>query len=189
MDDQGKLVLETPRLLFRRFTEADAPLLNALHSDPEVMRYISKGVPQSLAEIEEKVLPRWLAYHDEYEHFGFWAAHERATKAFIGWFHLRPFRGDPDEIEVGYRLHRRFWGQGYATEGSRALIEKAFTDWGVEKIVATTLAENAASRRVMEKCGLAYEGPFVYPSKLLPDWTVEERRGVKYGLQRMKASG
>ena len=85
---------------------------------------------------------------------------------------------------LGYRLRRDAWGRGYATEGSRALIEEAFQHWEIERIVARTLVGNAASRRVMEKCGLRFEEFFTYPLELIPGWTEEERAAVKYGLSR-----
>lgn len=185
MDNAADLVfLSTERLFLRRFTLDDASLLYALDSDPEVMRYISKGEATPLERIEKDVLPRMLAYYERYDHLGFWAAHERASEAFIGWFHLRPDRFVPEERELGYRLMRRFWGKGYATEGSKALIHRAFTAWDIDKVVASTLIENTASQRVMEKCGLRFEAYFTYPERLLPGWTEEERSAVKYGLNR-----
>jgi RimJ/RimL family protein N-acetyltransferase len=58
-------------------------------------------------------------------------------------------------IELGYRLRQSAWGKGYATEGSRALMDKGFTEFGVRCVVAETLAGNSGSRRVLEKSGLS----------------------------------
>lgn len=70
---------------------------------------------------------------------------------------MHPTAGrDPDDFELGYRLHRAGWGNGYATEGSRALIRKGFTELGMRRVWAQTMAVNSRSRRVMEKAGLAY---------------------------------
>ena len=179
-----EIFLETDRLYLRRLTPADAPLLHELDSDPEVMRYISKGHPTPLAVIVETKLPRWLRYYDEAPNQGFWAAHETASGAFLGWFHFRPDRYEPGAMELGYRLRRCFWGRGYATEGGRALVQNAFSAWAMERVVARTLVGNRASQRVMEKCGLHFEESFVYPPQLLPGWTEEERRGVKFGQWR-----
>ncbi len=75
--------------------------------------------------------------------------------------HFRPPEGSGrDEVELGYRLKRSAWGKGYATEGSRALIRKGFTELGVRRVFAQTMAVNTASRRVMEKAGLAYARTF-----------------------------
>lgn len=159
----------TERLALRRFTLADADDLLALDGDPRVMRFLEQGV-KSRAQIEAEVLPRFLAYCHRYQGFGFWAAHTRRDGRFIGWFGLRPVMpiaaamvdwpdarpGDIRVAALGYRLCASAWGQGYATEGVRALIQWAFTDLGVRQIVATTMAVNTASRRVLEKAGLTY---------------------------------
>jgi len=178
------IFLETERLLFRRVVPEDARLLYELDSDPEVMRFISHGVPTPLERIEREILPRWLRYYETSTHLGFWAVHARADGDFLGWFHLRPDRYTPQEQEVGYRLKRSAWGQGYATEGTRALLVRAFTAWDIPKVSARTLAENKASQRVMEKAGLRFEEDFLYEESLLPGWSEEARRAVKYGLRR-----
>lgn len=86
---------------------------------------------------------------------GYRAVEEKASGQFLGWFHLRPGEGHgPDEPELGYRLRRSAWGKGYATEGCLALIDKAFTEHGVRRVLAETMAVHTASRRVMEKCGV-----------------------------------
>src|SRR6266571_4979973 len=116
--------LETKRLMLRRFTADDIDNLVELDSDPHVMRYINGGRATPREEIENAVLPRLLAYYERYEGYGFWAAVEKATGDFLGWFALHP-RDDvpPDDVELGYRLRRSAWGCGYATEGSRALVD------------------------------------------------------------------
>jgi len=150
-----QVFLETERLVLRRFTMADANDLVNLDADPDVMRYITGGVPTSRDEIETKVLPAFLDYYQRYEGFGFWAAVEKATGEFLGWFHFRPGPdAAPGEVDLGYRLRKSAWGRGYATEGSRALIGKGFTEFGVQRVVAEAMVINAASRRVMEKAGL-----------------------------------
>ncbi len=63
-------------------------------------------------------------------------------------------------MELGYRLHRRYWGQGLATEGAKALIEWGFTERGVRRVFATAMTVNHASRRVLEKVGLRYVRTF-----------------------------
>lgn len=155
------MFLETSRLTLRRFTGADVDNLVELDSDPEVMRYLNGGTPTPREEVRSRVLPAILGYYERYEAFGYWAAQERSTERFLGWFHFRPGREPRDgEIELGYRLRRSAWGKGYATEGSRALIRKGFTELGVERVVAETLTVNLASRRVMEKSGLTYVRTF-----------------------------
>lgn len=157
-----RVYLETERLILRQLTADDLEALVALDGDPAVMRYLG-GEPTPRDEIAGVILPHWLGYYRRGERYGFWAAIERESGAFLGWFHFRPSRGaGDDEPELGYRLRRSAWGQGYGTEGSRALIEKGFREFGVRRVVASTDIENRASRRVMEKCGMTVTGYFVY---------------------------
>ncbi len=158
-----QVFLETDRLTLRRFTEADEGNLFELNSDPEVMRFLNGGKPTPRDEVRTRIIPVFLGYYERSEGFGFWAAVETATGQFLGWFHFRQPLGDADipagwdgdgVAELGYRLRRSAWGQGYATEGSRALIDKGFTEFGVRRVVAETLAANGGSRRVLEKSGL-----------------------------------
>jgi len=150
-----QVFLVTERLVLRRFTMADADDLVNLDADPDVMRYVTGGVPTSRDEIETEVLPAFLDYYQRYEGFGFWAAVEKATGEFLGWFHFRPGPdAAPGEVDLGYRLRKSAWGRGYATERGHALIGKGFTEFGVQRVVAEAMVINAASRRVMEKAGL-----------------------------------
>ena len=174
------IVLKTARMYLRRFTAEDDGLLCELDADPEVMRFISKGKPTPLKVIQEEILPRVLSYYSRPGEQGCWAAHLGKTGEFVGWFHLRADKLEPAEMELGYRLKRSVWRKGLATEGAIALVEKGFSEWGSWKICARTLAGNAASRRVMEKCGLKFEREFFYPAEMLPEWTADERRAVKY---------
>ena len=165
-----QVFLETDRLVLRRFTVADTDNLVNLDADPDVMRFVTGGISTSREEIQMEFLPAFLAYYQRYEGYGFWAAIEKATGEFLGWFHFRP-RPDaaPGEVELGYRLRKSAWGKGYATEGSRALIHKGFTEFGVQRVTAEAMAVNQASRRVMEKAGLklvrtrTFHQPWPYP--------------------------
>jgi len=133
--------------------------------------------------IEQDVLPRFLRYHAESPGFGYWAVEEKATGRFVGWVHFRPAPGRPeDEPELGYRLERRAWGRGYATEASRAVLDKAFRDQGVRRVFAETMVVNAASRRVMEKCGLRQVRVFydAYPDPI----PGAEHGDVEYAVDR-----
>jgi RimJ/RimL family protein N-acetyltransferase len=161
------IVLETPRLTLRQFTENDVDNLFNLNSDPAVMRYLTGGRPTPREEIRDQVLPFHLAVYGRLDRLGTWAAESTATGEFLGWFHFRPDPdGDITNIELGYRLRRPAWNLGYATEGSRALINRGFTELGVERVFAHTMTLNAGSRHVLEKCGLTlvgtipYDGPF-----------------------------
>ncbi|MGH3088690.1 MAG: GNAT family N-acetyltransferase, partial [Rubrobacteraceae bacterium] len=156
-----RVFLETERLILRRFTEADVDNLFDLDSDPEVMRFLTGGRPTPRDVIENETLPRILRYYERFAVFGYWAAIEKSTGEFLGWFEFRPPEGgSPKEVELGYRLKKSGWGKSYATEGSRALIQKGFTELGARRVIARTMAVNTASRRVMEKAGLTYVRTF-----------------------------
>ncbi len=149
------IFLETDRLILRRFTADDVDNLLELDGDTAVMFHITGGVTTSREEIENDYLPAFLDYYRRYPGYGFWAAVEKSTSDFIGWFHFRPESGHPDdEPELGYRLRKSAWGRGYGTEGSRALIARGFTEFAVRRVVASTMLVNAASWRVMEKSGM-----------------------------------
>src|SRR5256886_7015541 len=85
-----QVFLETDRLVLRRFTMADADNLVSLDADPDVMRFVTGGIPTSREEIQNEVLPAFLGYYQRYEGYGFWAAIEKETGEFLGWFHFRP---------------------------------------------------------------------------------------------------
>ena len=150
-----KIYLETERLLLRAFTEDDVDNLFELDSDPEVLRFINGGVASPRDLIEGVILPRFLSCYRRYEGFGYWAAIEKASGEFIGWFELCPEDGrGAHDIALGYRLRKKSWGKGYGAEGATALIAKAFTELAAQRVFACTYSQNHASRRVMEKSGM-----------------------------------
>ena len=158
-----EVYLETARLVLRRLTPADVDNLVELDGDPEVMRYLSGGSPTPREKIERKVLPRFMSYYERGDGYGFWAAIEKATGAFLGWFGLHPTEGNPPgDVELGYRLRRSAWGKGYGTEGARALIRKGFTELGARRVLANTYQDNLASQRVMQKVGMTLVRRFRY---------------------------
>ena len=140
-----RIFLETERLVLRQFTEDDVENLVELDSDPDVMHFINGGRPTSRREIESDVLPTFLDFYERFSGYGFWAAIEKSSGQFVGWFHFRPTATHPKEVELGYRLLKSVWGKGYATEGSRALIHKGFAELDVQRVVAFTMVVHVAS--------------------------------------------
>jgi RimJ/RimL family protein N-acetyltransferase len=177
--------LQTDRLLLRQFTEDDAALLLELDDDPEVMRFIGHRSATDLDGYRRQIRDRWMRYYAGADGHGVWAMVTRAGGDFLGWILLRPatdhmFAADlgmrPGEAELGYRLRRAAWGQGYATEAARPVVHKAFTERQTPWVVASALIGNRASIRIMEKLGLRYvsQGP-------LPGY---DQPAVKYALAR-----
>lgn len=159
-----QILLETERLTLRPFfqgagTAGDVDALVALHNDPAVMRYLGRA-GETRETVREVRIPRFLELYER--GYGYWAAIERETGAFLGWFLFRPPIDDPapGDVELGYRLHTAAWGRGFATEGALAIVDKGFLELGVQRVVAQTMAVNAGSRRVLEKVGLRCVGTF-----------------------------
>jgi RimJ/RimL family protein N-acetyltransferase len=179
-----RILLESERLRLRYFTVDDADLLVELDSDPEVMRHITFGRPTPKAAYVDTYLPRWFQIYEHQPGLGYFAAERRADGAFVGWFHLRDDRIEPEYCELGYRLRRDAWGLGYATEGGLALLQHGFGTLALERISARTLVSNGASQRVMQKCGLRLTGRFTYPQDALGAGSDDERAAVKYSITR-----
>ena len=155
-----RFAIATERLLLRKLGEDDLDALVELDSDPEVMRYISDGAPNSRELYVGTILPRMLAWSKD-DPVGFYAAiYERE---WVGWFHLRPSIADERALELGYRLRKPAWGLGIATEGSRALASFAVDELQPPWIDGCARPDNLASIAVLCKCGLRYVDNRMHP--------------------------
>ena len=143
-------VLETERMILRPFRASDAAASFAWFSDPEVMRFIPNGRDETLGQSSARVA-RYMA-HQELHGFSKWIILERVSGEPIGdaGFVMLP---DGRRPELGYRFARSSWGHGLATEVARRWIEVALPWFGFTRIHAFALAENGASRKVIEKAG------------------------------------
>ena len=149
--------IRTERLLLRAWRESDLDPYARMCSDSEVMRHLPRVLDR---EESEEQIASFVRGWEERE-LGIWAVEHRATGAFVGFIglmHQEGWREREHKIEVGWRLERSFWGRGLATEGARASLRYGFEEMDLESIISITLAENAASRRVMEKAGLTSRG-------------------------------
>ncbi len=174
---------KAPRLTIRPVRPTDRPDLIALEADPEVMRYLNGGlaVPEESMQDADFHTPR--GFEPEV-----WVAHERVSGRFVGWFALFD-DGLIDGLktaELGYRLARQTWGQGYGTEGGGALLAEAFGAMGFQRVRAQTMAVNRGSRRVLEKLG------FVHVETVYPPYrdliAGSEQGDVIYELRRLVLS-
>ncbi len=148
--------LETLRLELRTFRPEDFDDFLRLNRDPRVMKYFTRGKPMP-RDVAAEAFGRVLRYPSLYPDLGAWHASRRDTGAFIGWFSLK-YAGRSAEVEVGYRLLSEAWGQGFATEGARALVAFGFDDLGLHRIIGVTHSGNKASQRVLLKAGLEDAG-------------------------------
>ena len=146
-------MLETDRLLLRKFTENDIDAVYAMRSDADLMRFIRE--PQTnraeAASWVNLISSRW-----ETEKVGFCAVIEKSSGRFAGWCGLWRLK-ETGETEVGYALIEDFRGKGYAAEASEAFLKYGFETLNLKEIVAVARPENRASRRVMERIGMTYD--------------------------------
>jgi [ribosomal protein S5]-alanine N-acetyltransferase len=164
-------ILSTERLTLRRFHRKDLESLIELDSDPRVMRFIGNGKPKSRDEINH-TLDRIIGRYEQLLGLGIWPAIRKDDNQFIGWFTLKPLPNIKD-IEVGYRLLPKYWDHGFATEGTRALLQYGFQSLRISEIVAIVKKENIASKHVLEKCGFKYLREFADPYSSDPSQRVD----------------
>lgn len=163
--------LRTARLTLEPLSDEHLDLEVELDSDPAVMRYLSGRA--SSREETERAHRRRLTAATEVPGLGFWAGF--ADGAFVGWWILQPPHGPdqrkvPGEAEIGWRLLRRCWRRGYASEGARELLRYGFAEVGLSRVIAQTMAVNLASRATMSSIGMTYVRSFVSG-----DYTDDER--------------
>lgn len=150
-------IAQTPRLTLRIPTLDDIEPLSVLWSDPETMKHIGKGgTPWTRAMVTQRIerAIRFCTQHG----MTFWTVIENDTGAVIGQGGLVPIAFNGPEIELGYRLGRAHWGKGYASEIAAASARYGFTTKDLDRLVAVTYPQNAASRRVLEKTGFIETG-------------------------------
>jgi RimJ/RimL family protein N-acetyltransferase len=159
-EKQPMISFSTPRLVLRRPEESDIAPLMAMDADPEVMRYIGTGaiIPPDRDRALQAVT-RWRKQWDE-QGFGMCSAIVRETGDYAGWVALAVPAFLPEilpAVEIGYRLRREYWGQGYATEAAAEVLRFGFTGAGLDRVVSIRDIDNVRSERVMEKLGLRFE--------------------------------
>lgn len=159
--------LRTARLLLRPWREEDLPAYAAMNADPEVRRWF----PGTLARGQSDAQATKLQAHIDAHGFGFWAVEIADRVPFIGFVGLQhvtfeaPFT---PAVEIGWRLARAHWGQGYATEAARAALAHGFGPVGLAEVVSFAVPGNLASRRVMERIGMRHDPKSDFDDPTLP---------------------
>lgn len=151
--------LKSKRLGFRCWTEEDLPLALTLWGDPEVGRFI--GGPFSARKVEER-LAEHIAMMKTHN-IQYWPVFLLAGGEFVGCGGLRPYQPEKKIHELGFQLLPAYWGQGFAKEAGKALIDFAFVALGAEGLYAGHHPNNAASQKVLLKLGFRYTGEEFYP--------------------------
>jgi ribosomal-protein-alanine N-acetyltransferase len=175
-------VIGTERLVLRTWRDDDLEPFAALNADPEVMRHF----PHPLARAESDALAGRIRDHLDASGWGLWAVELAATGVFLGFTGLAVPRFDAPFLpatEVGWRLRRSAWGNGYATEAARAAVGFAFGSLGLDQVVSFTAAGNERSRAVMRRLGMSHDPADDFDHPALPAGS-PLRRHVLYRLGR-----
>ena len=160
------VIAKTTRLYLRELTTEDAIHFFAMNSDPEVLRYTGDD-PFESVNAARTFLARYVKQYKTHG-MGRWAICLNTNDVVLGWCGLK-YRPENDVVDVGYRLYKKYWGQGYATEATKAAINYGFKTLELDTIVAHVHVENLASQRVALKAGMHYVKDFIYdgePSQL-----------------------
>ena len=180
----GQATLRTDRIRLVPLSEEHLEHEVELDSDPEVMRYLGNGLARTRGEVEEAHRRR-LAVATHAPGLGFWTGF--VGDEFVGWWILEPpERADQGPVkgqaELGYRILRRRWRQGLASEGACELIRHGFEDLGLTRIFAETMTINAGSRATMRAVGMEHVRTFHL------DWDEQipgsEQGEVEYAVSR-----
>jgi RimJ/RimL family protein N-acetyltransferase len=175
--------VHTPRLLMRRWRESDHPAYAALNADPEVMRFFPATMDREACDAH---IDRMESLFDR-QGFGLWALEVADTGDFIGFTGLNPMpEGVPGAggMEVGWRLAKRAWHHGYASEAARAAVNVAFNGLGLDEVWSMTAVLNEPSQAVMRRIGMTFDTGFEHP-RLEPGHRL--RPHVLYHLGRPEA--
>lgn len=165
-------MLETKRLVIRKFRDSDVADIFRMRSDEEIMRFI--GATHASPEASADWM-RLISRPLDSEGIGYRAVVERGSGSVVGWCGLWRL-SETGETEVGYAIARPSWGKGYATEAAAAVVDSAFQDLGLEKVVAVAYPENSASIRVMEKLGMTFVRIGSFYGKRLAQYSVSSSR-------------
>lgn len=165
-----KFYIETERLILRELRIGDLEGMFELDSDPEVHRYLGNKPIKNKNEAK-KTIENVLNQYKE-RGIGRWAVMEKHTGDFIGWSGIRlnteyNMNGFTTYHDVGYRLIKRFWGKGYATESGKAAVDYAFNVLNLPELYATTEIGNQASHNALLKTGLKYVEDFYFEEEKL----------------------
>jgi ribosomal-protein-alanine N-acetyltransferase len=152
--------LETEHLVLKKPTLADYAVILELVTDLDVMQFIGDGSPFT-PETTAAKLQRDIMHHDKHQ-FGFNMVYEKKSGNFIGQaglFYLEYNDSQPD-VEIGYRLHKAFWRQGYATELARGIMQWGFANLSLDRLVAVIDPRNLNSQGVAIKAGMEFVKEF-----------------------------
>ena len=160
----SNLTIETDRLLIRPFKIEDIAPSYLMNLDTEVTKYTGDGGVVSKKEIERRIIEH--VFGDYKKHgFGRLAVELKSENKFIGFTGLK-YLEDMDEVDLGYRFMKAYWGKGIATEAGIASVNLGFKTLGLSKLIAMAFPENTGSIRVLEKLDFKYEKDIIEDNQL-----------------------
>jgi [ribosomal protein S5]-alanine N-acetyltransferase len=145
-------ISETERVILREMTPDDAESLYLLNDDPEVIRYTGDPPFENIEAARS-----FLLQYDQYRKYGIgrWAMINKTDTAFLGWCGLK-FSTENMEYDIGYRLFKKYWNKGYASEAAAECLKLGFDRFKIQTIVGHAMKGNIASIRVFEKIGMRF---------------------------------
>jgi ribosomal-protein-alanine N-acetyltransferase len=174
--------LQTERLILDPWRSSDWSEFRPIAQDPEVMRYITGGVPWNNEQIRQFVDKQVKLFAER----GFcrWRVSDPESRELMGFCGVG-FWGKQLDPEIGWWLARRYWGRGFATEAARCALRDIFERVALERVVSVARVGNLASRRIMEKLGLRLEGEFENEGVVLVRYQIlhaEFTRAAHFGV-------
>lgn len=156
--------LKSERLILRQWLDSDRLSLAKMNADPEVMRFFETRLSKAQSDVQFDRLQKFIASRG----WGFWAVENKLNKQFLGFVGLNepsvelPFSPC---VEIGWRLVKECWGQGYATEAAKTALEFAFETLDLQEVVSFTASSNLPSIKVMQSIGMSESDErFMHPS-------------------------
>lgn len=150
------MIIETERLILRRYTMDDVQDAYEVNLDPEVSRYTCDGGVKTLEEIRQIIKNNVLGDYEKHG-FGRYAVIYKPDNKFIGFSGLK-YLPEYDTVDIGYRFAKKYWGMGIATESARPFLKYGFETLKLKEIIGLVVPENTASSNVLKKLGLTFEG-------------------------------
>ncbi len=172
----GTTALTTERLVLRTFREDDLPEYAAMNADPVVVEFLGGPVDRT----ESDAIAAWANDLHEREGIGLLAVERTVDGRFLGMCGIHHLDWYPDDIEIGWRLARSFWGQGYATEAAAAWMRLAFEQRGDARLISVTDLPNVRSIAVMRRLGMTFD----HEAELEDDDTGERFTAVIHSITR-----
>jgi len=164
-----KIILETTRLYLREFIASDGVHFYHLNNDEDVIKYTGNNS----FETQEDAMDFVKSYSDyKRNSFGRWAVCLKETNEFIGWCGLK-YENEKNEVDLGYRFYKKYWGKGYATESALACVNYGFSILKIEEIVGRAAIENTASIEVLKKCNFKFKTKFILDNEPAVLYTIK----------------